>query len=285
MIIGLDVFGIDAYQSYSPPVRDVYLIELKNAIYDELAIRERIDIKPENIRDDWDIDTILLAKFLGDLEAGNINNQGVQIEKFAIKRRKLNEIKPITLGYKDFFNNHQFVFYDYTQPNDEFIYSIVPVGENGLEGQENSVQIKSDFTGWALVDKDVNEIIMFDKYIGSPNNIETVLNEGRIEIETLSQYPTIYYTPKSYHTFSLRGTILPKEKDRSGQTYGDILRKFIYTRKPLLAKGSNGEVYIVNVSNVNKSAPINTWDDYDYFDLELSLIEIMSYEDYMKITE
>lgn len=282
-IIGLDAFGINAFKSYSPPVRNIKYVEMKNAIYDEVHIREKTDgIIADNIKEDWQIDTILLAKFLGDLEAGNINNQGIQIEKFAIKRRKLTETIPITLGYKDFVNNNQFVYEDYTQPNDEFIYSIVPVGENGLEGQENSITVKSDFSGWFVVDKEMNEVLAFDKFIGSPNNVDITLNQGRVQIDTLYPYPSFFRTPQRYHTFSLSSVFLPEEWQRSGQQYEAILNQFVYNHKPFLVKGSSGEVYVCEISSPNKTAPQNTYTGYDYMTLTLNFTEVMSYEEYLK---
>ncbi|MDT0160261.1 hypothetical protein [Bacillus sp. AG4(2022)] len=283
-ILGLDPFGLNDFQSYSSPVQNMKNVELKNAIYDEIHIREKTDgIDKTNIKEEWQLDTMLLARFLGDLEAGNINNQGVQITQFAIKRRKLTETGYTTLGYKNFVNNNQFIYEDYTQSNDEYIYSIVPVGENGLEGQENSIQIKSDFTGWAVVDRDSNETLMFDKFIGSANSVDTQLNEGRVQLDTLSPYPSFFYTPQKYHTFSLQGVFIPEDWRRSGQQYEQILEQFVFSRKPMLVKGGSGEVYICNVHSPSKSAPNNVWKDHDYMNLTLSFTEVMSYEEYINI--
>jgi hypothetical protein len=285
-IIGLDAFGLNAFRSYSPPVRNIKYLEIKNAVYDEIHIREKTsDITTENIKEDWQMDTILLAKFLGDLEAGNINNAGVRIEKFAIKRRKLNELKSITLAYKDFVNNNQFVYTDYTQPNDEFIYSIVPVGENGLEGQENSIIIKSDFTGWFLVDKDTNEVLAFDKFIGNEGTFDTTLNQGRVQIDTLTRFPSVFYTDQEYHEFQLKTVIIPEDWQRSGQKYEQILNQFVRSHKPFLAKGGSGEIYVVDVHSPSKSAPQNVWTGRDYFELTLTCTEIMTYEEYMQLSE
>ena len=187
-IIGLDAFGINSFQSYSPPIRNINNVKLQNAIYDNVHIREKTDsINTSNVKDDWQMDTILLAQFLGDLEAGNINNNGIAITKFAIKRRRVSEIIPLTVGYKNFINNNEFVYDDYTQPNGEFIYSIVPVGENGLEGQDTSITVTSDYAGYHLVDKDTNEVLSFDTFIGSEPNVTIAFNEGRNQIDTLTK--------------------------------------------------------------------------------------------------
>lgn len=283
-IIGLDAFGIDAFKSYSPPVRNINNIEMKNAIYDEVHIREKtsgIDLTPT--KEDWQMDTLLLAKFLGDLEAGNINNQGVKIVQFAIKRRKVNELNSITVGHRDFINNSQFVFEDYTQPNDEFVYSIVPVGENGLEGQENSINVKSDFAGYFLVDRFTNEVLEFDKFIGSENNMSTNLNQNRTQIETLAKYPSFFYGDANYHTFSLQSVFIPEEWETSDQVYQSILNKYIYSHKPFIVKGGNGSIYIVDVSSPSVETPQNVYRGRDYMTMTVQCTEIMDYKDYMNL--
>ncbi|MGD6876762.1 hypothetical protein [Bacillus infantis] len=283
-IIGLDAFGINAFKSYSPPVRNIKYMELKNAVYDEVHVRESTDnIDSSPTKEEWQMDTLLLAQFLGDLEAGNINNRGVRIDKFAIKRRKVTETNSLTLGYKDFVNNNQFVYEDYTQSNDEFIYSIVPVGENGLEGQQTSIDMKSEFSGWFLVDAEVNEVLAFDQFIGGGGSVDTTLNQSKAQINTLTRYPRFVYTGQEYHSLQLKATFIPQEWQRSGQQYEAILEQFVRSHKPFLVKGGSGEVYVVNVDSPAKSAPQNTHKGYDYFELTLELNEIMSYEEYMEL--
>lgn len=284
-IIGLDAFGINAFQSYSPPIRTINNIEIKNAIYDEIHIREATSgIDTSNTKEDWQMDTILLAQFLNDLEAGNINNGGIQISKFAIKRRKVSEITPITLGYKDFVNNDQFVYDDYTQTNDQYVYSIVPVGENGLEGQENSITVQSDFTGFHLVDKDSNEVLSFDQFISSEPSVSPTLNQGRVQIDTLTPYPRIYYTGQNYNTFTLQGVFIPTDWQTGDQLYQQILNQYVLPHKPLLCKGGDGSIYCVDIYNPVKEVPLNVYRDRDYFTLTLQCTEIMSYNDYMALT-
>lgn len=283
-IIGLDAFGINAFKSYSPPVRNIRHVTMKNAIYDEIHIREKtVGIDLSNTKEDWQMDTILLAKFLGDLEAGNVNNQGIQIGKFAIKRRKLNEINSVTLGYKDFVNNNQFVYEDYTQPNDDFIYSIVPVGENELEGQENSIEISSNFAGFFLVDKDSNEVLGFDSYIGSEPTVSVGLTQGRVQIDTLSKYPSFFYTEQSYNSFSLQAVLMPEEWERIGQKYDAILKQFVYSHKPFLAKGGDGSFYVVDVHSPVKEVPMNVYKGREYITVTLQCTETMDYETYMSL--
>lgn len=283
-IIGVTPFGTDTFTTYTSPVRNINYVELSNAIYDELHIREKtdnIDLSPN--KELWQIDTILLAKFMNDLEAGNVNNQGIRIDKFAIKRKKINEINPITIGYKDFVNNNQFIYQDFTQPSGDFIYSIVPIGENGLEGQENSITLNSTFAGFHLVDKDTNEVLSFDKFIGSEPSVNTTLNQGRTQIDTFSKYPSFFYNNQNYHTFSLQAVFIPEEWENIGKKYEDIKNQFVLSHKPYLVKGGDGSVYIVEVSSPSKEVPMNIYDGREYMTLTLNFTEIMDYEDYINL--
>jgi hypothetical protein len=281
IIVGLNAFAQNQFTSVSPPIKDMHSLEISNAVFDELHLREKTtEIDTSNVKEDWQLDTIMLAKFLGDLEAGNINNNGLEIAKFAIKRRKVDEHIPMTIGYKPFVNNSEFVYRDYTQGIGDYIYSIVPVGVNEFFGLPNDIIVKSDFAGWFVVDKENNQTLAFDKFIGSENSVNTQLNQGRVQLDTLSRFPKFIYTDQEYHTFSLKGVFIPEEWENSGQLYEDILNQYVRTHKPFLVKGSSGEIYIAEISAPNKTAPQNVYKGYDYMDLTLSFTEIMTETEY-----
>jgi hypothetical protein len=265
-------------------ITNINSIQIKNCIVDEIHIRRSVDasVNLTSSKDTWQIDTYLLARFLNNLEAGTIDNGGLHVTQFAIKRRKLSEINSITLGYVPYQLGVNVSYTDYTQANDSYIYSIVPVGENGLEGVPNEIQIDSNFTGWFIVDKDTNNILSFDKAMGNVGEVNTTLNQGRIEIKKMTKYPDVYYLPEGYHSFTLTTTIIPSEWERSGAEYTKILNNFITNPKPFLAKSSSGKIFVVDVSNPKVTEPLNTWDGFDYFTLSLDCVEIMSTEDYMK---
>lgn len=265
-------------------IRNINHIEIKSCTIDELHVRSRTDagVDLTSTKNPWQLDTYLLASFVNNLEAGNVNNGGVNIAKFAIKRRKVDEITSLTIGYKDYVHGQGLDFTDYTQGNDNYIYSIVPIGVNELEGSPNEIEVESEFTGWFIVDKDTNEILAFDKFIGSEPSIDMNFNQGRIQIDTMAQYPQIYYTPQAYHTFSLSAVFVPSEYEKSGQVYERILNKFIKQHKPFLIKGSNGEIYVCDISNPRKSSPMNTWRDRDFIQITIDAIEVMSLEKYFQ---
>lgn len=280
-MIGFDFYGTHFFRSPGSAVRNINYAELKNGIYDEVEIREATNVLKDPSKSEWQPDTAAIFKFMNDLEGGNITNSGLKIVSFQIRRRKSNELNGYTLATVPFQNKVQVEYVDYTQSNEDYIYSIVPLAENALDGKAVSVEAVSDFTGYWLVDKETGTVLGFDRSIGEPEDVSVQLNQGRTVIETLSKYPAIYYSEKEYNTFSLETVIIPEEMERSGIKYEDILNSFVREHRPFLVKSSNGKVYVCDVSNPTYTSPKNSWSGYDYGVLKVDLTEIGSYSDYM----
>ncbi|WEG18483.1 hypothetical protein PQ478_08370 [Alkalihalophilus pseudofirmus] len=281
-LIDLDFHGTSFFESQTGQIRNTYSLKADNAIFDEIHITEDMSTENDQTKDQWGLETRLLARFLGNLEAGNVQNEGIVIEKFAIKRRKIDDLLDTTLSTEPFDNDKQFEYIDYTQANDRFIYSIVPVGENELEGQPNSVEIESDFVGWWVVDKDTKETVGFDKTIDSSDDISMTLNQGREQIETMSQYPSIFYTNQNYHSMQLQAVFLPEEWNRTGRQYESFIHNFAMNPKPFIIKGSSGEIFVADLHSPQKSSPKNTWKGRDYYTLTIEAVEVNDYDDYMR---
>lgn len=279
-MIGMSFFGSEYFSSVTGSVRNIKRVDLANSLVDELEIRERTDIPMTNVRNTWQPDTLLLARFINTLEAGNLQNEGIKVQSFVIKRRKIGELNDIVLDYEPFENNQTFVYTDITQPNDKFIYTISPVGENGIEGQPNSIEIESDFTGYFLVDAETDQVFAFDKAIGNLENVDKVQNKGRVQINTFSPFPRFIYTNQNYSTFTLSTVLIPNVNERSHKQF-ERLQSLINENKPLLVKGSNGSMYVCEASNLRDNSPKNTWTGHDYMNVSLDFTEIMTVKDYM----
>jgi hypothetical protein len=246
-----------------------------------------IDTSEEiNVKETWDSDTRILARFMNSLEAGNVNNDGVKITKFYVKRRNVNSLDDdIYVGEVEYDGiNNELEFIDSTQPNTSLIYTIVPIGENYLEGNPKEVEIKSDFTGVWMVDKETGEVLAFDKALGSVGNFDTTFTEDRILIETFSKYSQVYRVGNStsYESFTLSTVLIPENGKRSGELYQEILQKFIYNHNPKIVKTDNGRIFVCDISNPRPSAPMNTWSGYDFVQLTLDAVEVQDYKEFME---
>jgi hypothetical protein len=291
MLVGFDVFG-SVFQDDSVSLQNVKYLESANSIIDEVSLRSRTDLAMDNTRVNWQNDSLINGKFTNTLEAGNISNDGVKIVKFNIFRRIDRQGKEdLQVGKVDFVNTGGTVdlsYIDYTQPNDKLIYSLIPVGENGLSGLPREIVVDNStdngFSGWWIIDADTNDVLPFDKAIGSVGNVDTALSQNKVTIQTFSQYPRIYKNTPAYETFSLSTVILADESERSGVKYLDILNKFILSNTPKIVKADNGRIFVCSLSNPRTSTPMNTWRGYDYVQLTVDVTEIDSYENFMKTT-
>lgn len=261
-------------------ITNINYVELQRCVVDELHIRKSTNsVNLTSSKDTWQTDTYLLAKFINNLEAGIVKNEGFEIVKFAIKRRKVGETTNTLLGYVDYIEDGIFTYIDTTQSNNEFIYSIVPVSDQ-LSGTGSEIQIKSDFTGFWIVDKtDLTQVIRCDQYIGSEPDVQTQRNEGRTVIETFNQYPQIYKTPKKYHSFTLTAALIPQENQTSWDLYQKIL-EMSDSNKPFIVKSGAGDLYVAEISNPRKISPMNAWRGRDYIIVNIDCVEVMSEQDY-----
>ena len=131
MIIGLDFFGFNEGAIFNSinSINKFYRLEIQNAIFDEVHIRQRTDIPLDSQKQDWQLDTRLLAKFKNSLEAGNLDLQEQLIEFIRFKKRKLGNLG--WMNVQDINYNLEQTTYTY---NDRYVesgeiyeYAITPV--------------------------------------------------------------------------------------------------------------------------------------------------------------
>lgn len=265
-------------------ITSINYIKIENSIVDQIEIRERTSgIDLTSTKGNWEIDTVLLAEFLNNLEAGNVNNEGLVITKFRIKRRNSGELTNITVGEVDYdyLNPTTLEFTDYSQPVGNFIYSIIPVGINGLEGKPSEQSITSEFYGWWIVDKNNSEVFEFGKQYGGENRtVDVSLEQGRTEIQTMSQYPSVYYTPQQFARFNLSAVVVP---NNYSITEWNNLVSMITQHVPLIVKSNNGDIYVCDVYAPSKQVLLNKYTTGDPFNINISCVEIMAYQNYMSL--
>lgn len=281
-IAGLTIFnGVNFHESPTPNVQNINRLEVSNSIVDEVAVHEDANINMSKIKDEWQRSSRLIAKFMNNLEAGNVGAQGLQIVSFSLKRRRPDELVGTTLAYLPFVNDSQLTYTDYSQGTGDYIYSVVPIAENKLEGIGSSVKIYSDFTGYFLVDVETDQVFEFDKAIGDVGNVDFTYNKNRTQVDTFSRFPRFISGNQKYHSFSLSTVLIPQGNEKSNQINLRLM-SLIDEDKPLLVKGGNGSLYVCYVSDSpQQNSPQNTFSGYDYITVTLKFTEVMTYEDYM----
>lgn len=287
-MIGFDFFAQSSFSSDLPPVTGIYDLNITEAVYDEVYVRSKTDstVDTTSTKDDWLPDTLLDAKFEGTLEGGNINNAGITITQMQINRRIAGSTDNISVATLPFVNNSTVNFTDATAPTGDYVYQVIPVGSNGLQGIPIEVSATSDFYGWWIVDKDTMNTFQFNLTIDNdPHNMITygsvpiALNQGRIQINTMSKYPQVYYSDAQYHTFDLNTIVIPSV-DYTWTDWNNLVN-MITQRKPLIIKAGSGDIYVCDVYAPQKTSLLNAYKNTDYMQVQVSAMEIMDYDSFM----
>ena len=99
------------------------------------------------------------------------------------------------------------------------------------------------------MDKDTNNVLKFDKVIDNEiRTVEKTLNQGRIQLRHSTNIH-LYITQIRVYFFLSSAVFVPSEFQRSGKMYETMLNNFIRQHKPFIVKGSDGSIYIADISN------------------------------------
>jgi len=259
---------------------------LSNAIFDEIHGYELGDKDLSNVKESWTAYTFIYGKFEGNTNAGNIDNEGVPIDKLKLNRRTKGKDDEVTLAIYDYAQsgNIEFSKIDWTQGAKEHIYSVIPIGINGLIGKKNETEISTPFIGYWIMDiDDADTYFVFDKTIDDGfNSVTKSKEEDRSSVSTYGRFPVVGYTPAEKVTFDIDGAFLNRPGKTGLEQYED-LEELIREHKPLLVKNGVGETMICDIhSPTNSIANIAEKDDLDYVIVNVKAEIISDYTTYMR---
>ena len=196
-------------------VDNITNIEIKNAWYDDLYVTKNVEsdyINDMKIPDTWDFDTIMYAKFDGNLIAGNTDFTLESVSGVLIKYKKTDDFNWIPLLYKPintiedfnikFSNKTCALTYEYE-------HAIVPV-LNGIEGVYAISKTRCESDRLVIVDEDE---------LWSTSITDGFCDRTRVApsatVETLfDRYPhVIRNTRANYDTITVSGTWMPTEDE------------------------------------------------------------------------
>ncbi len=293
-ILCTDVMSIP---STPTDVDNITNIEIKNAQYDDLFATKNVEYSVGmNIPTTWDFDTILHAKFDGNLIAGNTDFTLESVSGVLIKYKKADDFNWIPLAYypintiEDFnikFSNKACAF------TYEYEHAIVPV-LNGIEGIYAISKTKCESDRLVVVDEDE---------LWSTSITDGFCDRTRVApssaVETLyDRYPHIIRnTRANYDTITVSGTWIPTE-DESGCAMIDLndttnvgmmtamnnkVKDFLTNDKIKLLKNIDGGLFLGFVT----TPPSDTANDnlYNYRKISFGLTETGSATDVEKLYE
>mgnify|MGYP000849819688 CR=1 FL=1 len=252
MIIGLDTIGDFHVQSKIPTSNNnkVYQVEMQNVISDELYISQSGEIQNTS-KFDWKIDTFLKATFQNNLEAGNVSLGGLQIDRWKVRRRKIEDINFKDLALVPMGSDENFYYLDTSaQTNVIYEYEVIPMSGD-IEGVAHVVQIKIDFEYWWLSGEEESYPFFANLQVS-----DITTNRERHEYLGFNKYPVVSYGNAKYQS----GTITALLVDSFVETnfnYRKKVEDFINNGKFKYLRSPYGDVWRVDTHTCRRTPIIN----------------------------
>lgn len=278
MFIGVDCFG-ESFDVYNV-VNNYYRLELSNSIIDETNIRSRTDLDITNSNKTiWQYDNILLALYKDNLEAGNVNLNGIEIEYIKLKKRKIEDLQWQELKNIQLLTGvYLYEYIDkYVESLQDYEYAIQPIGAGGIIGNNIIAQIECKFEGTWLLDKDKQYKLLYNLNVG---DYETII--PNTIIETLGgQYPFVFTNGNiKYRKGNIRCSLLSDSTINTGnidRKQEKFIRKsimdFLTDKKPKIYKDSSGEFMVISIIGNPVLSPNNNLSQQIY-DIGINFVEI-----------
>lgn len=253
-------------------IEPITKIRIQNAYFDDLRVTKDLEEEMgEDIKDKWNYDTVMHAKFDGDTYAGNVKWDLDNVSYLLIKRKKLKDYKWTTIGYKNVqslegTDAYNIYGVDFTAASGHvYQYAAVAIVDNvENEYSIDEVEVKSD--GIVIAD---NTALWFtyltdqflDEVSVTPNSI----------VETMyDRYPTIVRnTMANYEQITVNAEFVPMEDDDCTLDYDDEAAKtqwnreaklFLRNGRTKILKSSDGRIWLGYVT----TPPSDTADSVYY---------------------
>lgn len=241
-------------------VKNIRSVLLQNGIYDELYIsRDTSGPYTTDIPGTWDFDTILHARFQGNLHAGNVEYSIGEISHIRIKRRERGSFDWVTLFEIPIadFDDFRFQLYDrYNRAKTEYEYALVPV-TNNVEGNLNINHVYSDFDGVYLTEKDrtFNTALSVEVSVQKNHPSEVVGTLGRVYPYIVGNSRNNYYSGTVTATFIEYNPAAGDWNVGTGWKYRRALMAFLENSRPKILKLHDGRMWLVNVMDAVTESP------------------------------
>ena len=255
LFLGTTFFGSRYTLDPSPTTaKDIKNIYIENGTFDHLFVSKNPDLNVENGYDTWDYDTVLNATFDDEtLDAGNsgfsLRNTDYMLVKcresgtlnwIPIYQKKIDVISDFKINIKDYFRKSHV----------DYEYMVVSVC-NGIENTYVSKEIKSEFNGLYICDK--------DNIYGTLYNLDVLDSTRNINASALSLLNNRYANVSSngianYDSGTTTGVFIKFNQDDNtidisgGIKYRNKLKDWLANRKPKILKFYDGRIWLISVT-------------------------------------
>lgn len=282
MFFNKNTFSVNPFISNCYIGKQFGQMDISNMIIDELVINEGLD-EIENIeKEDWKINTDFQALFQNTLEAGNLTNNGVRIQKIRFKKRLNNSLTWDTMAeipYKQEQVNYEIKDF-YVKAYEDIEYSVSGLTQN-IESKGVTKTIQPKYMSMYLTGRDENDKLCnyplrFDL---SVSDIST--NESKVFQQTLcSQYPILLSGKTKYQSGSMTVSLISSNtEEQNGKinmqtenSYREGFEKFIGLGKPLLIRYHS--LYLLGVITEPKKKPFSDDCAFGIWNYTLTFTEI-----------
>ncbi len=250
------------------------MLELSHAMFDELFVTKDVESALDfNKKSAWNYDTLMLADFDNDAEAGNTKWTVDNVTHFIVRRRKLGEYKWVTLLVKPVTKIEDFEFSgtDIATESGEYEYAMFP-HFSGTDGDYISITV--DVNNTHLVIADPNEVY---KTILTDGSCDTTTQAPSETIMTLNdKYPSIVRNSSAnYEEIQVSAQFLPDsgdsgecldydaamENDGARILYTRKFKEFLTNGKPKILKNVDGRAWLVYITTPPQDSAADSFKD------------------------
>lgn len=238
---------------YPTNVQTITSTKIKNSVVYDLYITQDTDseLTPE-VPTEWDFNTILLANFNGNLQAGNVAEVLKTLKSIRIKRRPVGGSLYDWVTLKDVeindSNDLSFTIIDnLAKNNTQYEYAWIPVLDGGTEGNAIKAEVLSRFNGVFIADAD-----SIYKYIAGVGYGQTQRVQQVGTFEPYGRKYPVYVANGAvgYESGSVNATIVGKYLDNPDQN-----KKYQLVREDMVAERENLFDFLTN----KKAKIIKDW--------------------------
>lgn len=233
-------------------VADVDKVVIKNGVYDDLYMSMNTDREyTSEIPTLWDSNTLMHARFQGNLTGGNVGFALNQVSSLRVKRRELGTFEWISL-YDIPVRKEEDLYFErfdkYCRSGVEYEYLVVPV-LNGIEGNAFTNTVLSEFNGVFILEKDRTFKTILE------TNIPSQKNRPSATVNTLGRkYPFVVSNGmNNYYSGSVKGVFIELDYDncelktKGARKYREELMEFLQNGMPKILKYEDGRIWMVSI--------------------------------------
>lgn len=225
----------------------------------------------------WDDYTVFISDFEDrDLTGGNLTYFIEDIDFIRLKRRELGTFNWTGL-YKYEITDPKNAIFTYIDKyarsrNTIYEYCVAPIFNDGSERNYNIVEVKSDFDGAVICDKDITYKIDLEP------KISTVTRNKTASVVTTmnNKYPFVFYgSLANYCSGSFSGVVIKNNNDvfdfESSIKYRDDFVNWLTNGKPKVLKIYDGRMWMINV---NGNVQVDYSQHYDKAVVSFDFVEV-----------